>query len=114
MSKTIALNRFRFGVLVFINCPFLQNGSQDAIDGRYIVGNLGGVVERPKLADPGPTLVRRWGSPFIHPHLAKVDPKATFAGAENGHTVASSCAIHSRMYAVATHLEVIYRIRTFS
>ena len=52
MSKTIALNRFRFGVLVFINCPFLQNGSQDAIDGSYIVGNLGGVVERPKLADP--------------------------------------------------------------
>ena len=53
MSKTIALNRFRFRVLVFINCPFLQNGSQDAIDGRYIVGNLGGVVEWLKFAELG-------------------------------------------------------------
>ena len=45
---------------------------------------LSNIFECLILADPGPTLVRRWGSPFIHPHLAKVDPDGTVAHSQSG------------------------------
>jgi len=39
------------------------------------------LVERPVLAEPGPTAIPRWGSPIIHPHLAEVDPFLSFGTA---------------------------------